>query len=130
MGPGNNILEVVDNYTCLGLEVNNDGIGEEKQRRINDGKVRRMTGMIMNGGIRSINKYEVGRSLWKGVTVPHCLYGSEITTYREADLNKLEKTQNIIGRWSLGALNSTAVEALKSEDGLEHLQGEDLKRKT
>ena len=53
--------------------------------------------MIMNG-IRSINKYEVGRSLWKDMAVPHCLYGSEITTYREADLSKLEKTQDIIGR--------------------------------
>ena len=57
----------------------------------------------------------------EGYGCSHCLYGSEITTYREADLNKLEKTPNIIGRWSLGAPNSTAVEALKSGDGLEHL---------
>ena len=61
---------MVDNYICLGLEVNNDGIGGEKQRRINSGKARRMIGMIMNGGIGSINKYEVGRSLWKDMAVP------------------------------------------------------------
>ena len=35
--------------------------------------------MILNGGSRVINKYEVGRNLWKGMAVPHCLYGAEVT---------------------------------------------------
>lgn len=30
-----------------------------------------MTGMIMNAGSRIVNKYEVGRSLWKGTAVPY-----------------------------------------------------------
>ena len=57
---GNNILEVVDRYTYLGLEVGKEGIGGEKQMKINEGKARRMTGMIINAGSRSVNKYEVG----------------------------------------------------------------------
>ena len=114
---GNSILEVVDKYTYLGLEINKEGVGGERQRKINEGKARRMTGMIINGGNRSINKYEIGRSLWKGMAVPYCLYGSEITYYREGDLTKLEKSQNIIGRWSLGVPNSTAVEAIRGEMG-------------
>ena len=44
---GNNILEVTNSYTYLGLKVNKDGIGGEKQRRINEGKARRMTGMLV-----------------------------------------------------------------------------------
>ena len=72
-----------------------------------------MTGMVINGGNRSINKYEIGRSLWKGMAVPYCLCGSEISYYCKGDLTKLEKSQNIIGRWSLGVPNSTAVEAIR-----------------
>ena len=114
---GNNILEVVDKYTYLGLEVSKEGIGGERQMKINEGKARKMTGMIVNAGSRSINKYEVGRSLWKGMAVPYCLYGSEITYYREGDLAKLEKTQNIVGRWGLGVPRSTAVEAIRGDMG-------------
>ena len=114
---GNNILEVVEKYTYLGIEVGQEGIGEEKQRKINEGKARRMAGMIINGGSRLVNKYEVGRSLWKGIALPYCLYGVEITTYRENDLMQLEKVQNIVGRWGLGAPRSTAVEAIRGDMG-------------
>ena len=114
---GNIILEVVEKYTYLGIEVGKEGIGEEKQRKINEGKARRMAGMIINGGSRLVNKYEVGRSLWKGIALPYCLYGVEITTYRENDLMQLEKVQNIVGRWGLGAPRSTAVEAIRGDMG-------------
>ena len=114
---GNSILEVVDKYTYLGLEVSKEGIGGERQMKINEGKARKMTGMVINAGNRSVNRYEVGRSIWKGMAVPYCLYGSEITYYREGDLGKLERTQNIVGRWGLGVPRSTAVEAIRGEMG-------------
>ena len=114
---GNNILEVVDKYNYLGLEIYQDGVGGEKQRKISEEKARKMTGMIINSGLRSVNRYEVGRSLWKAMAVPYCLYGSEITQYREGDISQLEKIQNIIGRWSLGVPASTAVEAIRGEMG-------------
>ena len=85
--------------------------------KINEGKARKMTEMIIDAGSRSINKYEVGRSLWKRMTVPYCLYGSEITYYREGDLAKLERSQNRIYRWGLGAPRSTAIEAIRGEMG-------------
>ena len=72
---------------------------------------------MINGGMRSINKYNLGRCLWKGMAVPYCLYGSEITHYTEGDLMKLEKIQNTIGRWSLGAPRCIAVEAIRGEMG-------------
>ncbi len=67
--------------------------------KINYGKARKMTGMIMNAGNRTINKSEIGRSLWKGMAVPYCLYGSDVTYYWEGDLAKLERMQNTVGRW-------------------------------
>ena len=114
---GNNILEVVEKYTYLGMEVSKEGIGQERQRKINEGKASRMSGMIINGGNMAMNKYSIGRSLWKGMAVPYCLYGSEITNYTETEIMKMEKVQNIVGRWSLGAPRSTGLEAIRGDMG-------------
>ena len=114
---GDTVLEVVDKFMYLGMEVSKEGIGGERQRRLNEGKARRMSGMIINGGSRVVNKYDIGRSLWKGVGVPYCLYGTEITYYREGDIAQLEKVQNVVGRWGLGAPRSTAVEAIRGDMG-------------
>ena len=81
-----------------------------------------MMGMIISAGSREINKYEHGRCLWKGMAVPHCLYGTEITNYRGEDLRRLEVIQNSVGRWCLGAPKSTATEALRGEMGWSSFQ--------
>ena len=62
----NIILEVQDSYIYRGLEVSKEGVGRSKNRRINEGKTRRMTSMI---NMRTVNKYEVGRSLGKVMAV-------------------------------------------------------------
>ncbi|XP_045104422.1 uncharacterized protein LOC123499955 [Portunus trituberculatus] len=59
----NYIPEVVEKYTYIGLEISNEGIRRERQKKINEGKERRAAGMIFNGENRVINKYEVGKSL-------------------------------------------------------------------
>lgn len=87
-------MEVVEKYTYLGIEVSKEGIGGNMQRKTNETKARKMVGMIMNGGSREINKYEYGRCLWKGMAVPHCMYGAEMTNYRKEDTRKLEVIQN------------------------------------
>lgn len=50
-----------------------------------------MEGMIINEGKSAINIYDPGRSLWKGVIVSHCLYGSEISHNKEGDITQLGK---------------------------------------
>ena len=119
---GNNVLEVVENYTYLGMEISKEGIGGSTQRKINESKARKIMGMIICAGSREINKYEHGRCLWKGMAVPHCLYGTEITNYRGEDLRRLEVIQNSVGRWCLGAPKSTATEALRGEMGWSSFQ--------
>ena len=49
---GDSILEVVENYKYLGIEVSNEGIGGARQRKINEGKARKVSGMIYNSGQR------------------------------------------------------------------------------
>ncbi len=72
----NYVLKVVEQYEILGLEVSKEGLGGDRQRKITEGKVRKMSGMVINGGAGVVNKFEVGRSLWKGVAVLYCLYRS------------------------------------------------------
>ena len=93
------------------------GIGGERQRKISECKARRGAGMILNGGSRVINKYEVGRSLWKGMAVPHCLYGAEIIRFTEKNIQELEKVQDMTGRWGLGANRHTRLEAVRGDMG-------------
>lgn len=69
-------------YAYQGSEVNKEGIGE-KQRKVKEGKARGMSWVIINGGNNVVNKYDECRSMWKGVGVPYCLCGSEITQYRK-----------------------------------------------
>lgn len=73
--------------------------------------------MILNGECSVINKYEVGRSLWKGMAVPHCLCGAEIIRFTEKDIQELEKVQYMTGRWALGANRYTGVEAARGDMG-------------
>lgn len=69
-----------------------------KKRRLNEGKPRKMTGMIVNGGNRQINENEVEISPLEGVAVPYCQYGTEITIYQEGDITNIENVQKIVGR--------------------------------
>ena len=114
---GDNVLEVVERLSYLGIKISKEGIGDSEQRKCNESKARKMMGMIVSAGSREVNKYEHGRCLWKGMAVPHCLYGSEITNYRAEDIRKLEVIQSSMGRWCLGAPKSTAIEALRGEMG-------------
>ena len=114
---GNAVLEVVQRYCYLGMEISKEGIGGDLQRKANEGKARKMMGMIINGGSREINKYEYGRCLWKGMGVPKFMYGTELTNYRIQDVRKLDTIQNSIGRWCLGAPKCTAIEAIRGEMG-------------
>ena len=55
-------MEVVDRYTYLGLEVSKER-GGERQLKINYGKVRKITDMIVNAGSRTVSTYEVDINL-------------------------------------------------------------------
>ncbi|CAF2076495.1 unnamed protein product, partial [Rotaria magnacalcarata] len=114
---GDDILEIVNKYKYLGVEIRK-GDGKLKGMiRNNESKAGKVAGLIRNTTWRCSNKYEVGRVLWKGVGVPRCLYGAEVLGFTQAEVNKLEKVQRQVGRLSLGAKKYTANEAIGGELG-------------
>lgn len=66
-GHGQGVLCNSDvNYTYLGLEISKEGIGVDKQRKVNEREARRMSCVVINAGGSSIKKYKVGRNHWNG----------------------------------------------------------------
>lgn len=49
---GNTILEVVDKYVYLDMEISKEGVSGEKWRKANEKKTRKVSGMIQNGEAR------------------------------------------------------------------------------
>lgn len=60
---GSTVMEVFDKYVYLRLEIGKEGVGGEKQKKPNEGKARKMVGMILNEGSMVINEFEVSKSL-------------------------------------------------------------------
>ena len=61
------------------------------------------------------SKYDVLREVWKSVAVPGIMYGMDVFTWSENDVNMLEVGQNRIGRMALNAPRYAAVEALRGD---------------
>ena len=51
------------------------------------------------------------------MAVPHCLYGAEVTTFTEKDIQELDKVQDMTGRWTLAANICTGLEAVRGDMG-------------
>lgn len=58
-----------------------------------------MSGMVISGGTRIVDKLWVVRSLWKGEAILYCLYRSEVTRYQGGDITQLKKLQNVVDIW-------------------------------
>lgn len=67
-----------------------------------------MSGMIINGRNRVVNKYDEG----KGVTMPYCLWGRN-NALQKGTLHNWKKVQNTVGRWELEAFLRTVAEAIR-----------------
>ena len=63
------------------------------------------------------NRYEVVRGLWKGVAIPSIMYGLETFVWPKKDMDRLEVSQNKVGRVALGANRYAAVEAIRGDMG-------------
>ena len=63
------------------------------------------------------NKYIVVRELWKTVAVPSTMYGMNIISWNEGDMQKFEVIQSKLSRVALGASGYAAVETLRGDMG-------------
>lgn len=64
-------------------------------------------------------KYDVLRlrEVWKSVAVHSVMYGMQVITWGESEMDKLEVGQNRIGRLALNAPRYAWVEALRGDKG-------------
>ena len=55
--------------------------------------------------------------LWKGLAVPSIMYGANVLTWTDCEMQKLETIQNKVGRVALGANGYSGVEAIRGDMG-------------
>ena len=63
------------------------------------------------------NKYTGCRELWKGLAVPSIMYGVNVLTWNDSEVQKLDVIQNKVGRVALGANGYAGVEAVREDIG-------------
>ena len=73
--------------------------------------------IIRNASAQRENKYMVARELWKAIAVPKIMSNDEVIGLKKKHLQQMEKTQNQIARFALGAPKYAAVESLRGEMG-------------
>lgn len=108
----------VEEYEYLGVTIKATGQGMfryhmDKVRQ----KVNRSKGMIKLTAGNSFNKVFTGRVLWERVAIPGMLYGLDVMSISEKDMDWMEKVQNEMGKWLLGAPPCVATEAVLGELG-------------
>ena len=85
-------LEIVDEIKYLGLIINKDGMENEKNRIRN--KAEKMYGIINGKTNCRINKYEIIRGLWKGMTMPTIMYRLEVIAWGKKEIKRIEVVKN------------------------------------
>jgi len=108
----------VEDYEYLGVKIKATGQGMfryhvEKIKQ----KVNRAKGMIKITSGNSFNRVFTGRVLWERVAVPGMLYGLDVVSISEKDMDWMEKAQKEMGKWLLGAPPCVATEAVLGELG-------------
>ncbi|MPC37532.1 hypothetical protein E2C01_031014 [Portunus trituberculatus] len=51
------------------------------------------------------------------MAVPHCLYGAELIRFTEKNIQELDKVQDMVDRWALGANRCIGLEAVRGDTG-------------
>ena len=66
---------------------------------------------------RSCNKLLIGKSFWKSIVLPSVLYGTNIINLTEDNINQLQKIENSVYRFILGAAHYSPNVTLRGEIG-------------
>ena len=108
----------VDEYEYLGVKIKTTGKGMFRYQveKIKQ-KVNRTKGMIKATALNSFNRAYTARVLWDRVAIPGMIYGLDVISVSEGDIQGMEKAQNEMGKWILGAPPCTATEAVLGELG-------------
>ena len=89
----------------------------DKNKAVKIAKANQWLGIMNNAARFRANRYETVRCLWKSLRVPSIMYGAEIMTWNQSEIDKLEVIQNKVGRVGLGANKFVGIEAIRGEMG-------------
>ena len=112
---GDTELRQTEAYKYLGVWMSPSGCERTKNEKIS--LVNQWVGRLGSVARMRACKYDVLREVWKSVAVPSVMYGMEVLSWNESEVDKLEVGQNRIGRLALNAPRYAAVEALRGDMG-------------
>ena len=110
-------VEVRNNIKYLGIEISNSRNMFKNQKSIMIGKAQKMANITYSVIAKSCNKLLIGKTYWKSLVLPSILYGSNVMTLTEVEINKLQTIENGVYRQILGAPRYAANAALRGEIG-------------
>ena len=112
---GDQVIQRVSEYKYLGVWLNEKGCEKAKAEIIR--KARQWYGRLSSVSRFRANGYEIMRGLWKGMAVPGIMYGMNVMTWTNSEIDKLDVIQNRVGRVALGANRYVGVEAIRGDMG-------------
>ena len=110
-------IEVVKDFKYLGLILDDEDDIYTKQKEGMLSKAKRHENMTYQVVENSCNRVLIGKTYWKSMVLPTTLYGAGLMNVNEAQIGKLQSTENGVYRKILGARENTVVEVLRGEIG-------------
>ena len=77
----------------------------------------------------SCNRVLIGKTYWKSVVLPALLFASSVIVWSRNELERLQRDENKVWRFILGAPSYTAVAALRGDLGASCMKMRDAKTK-
>ena len=115
-------IEIAEQGKYLGMQMTNDKKWYRKhiEERVKKGvKMGNYISTIIGG---CCNRLLVGKTIWKNMALPSILYGQELIIYRQADMEKLQRTEYKAIRNVLKLPIYTPQEYLRGEMGVSAAQ--------
>ena len=115
-------MEVVRNMKYLGVEIcaQRDLFCKQRDRIVlQTGKMANMSYSVM---MKSCHKILIGKAYWKTMVLPSVLYGAELVTFRESDLNTMQIAENRVLRCMMQGPSYAPIAAMQGEVGITNMK--------
>ena len=122
------VLSETNFYKYLGIRFGRNKTYQHQKQYIKTSLPRRL-GMMKAKAKDTDNSIWIRNMLWKQITKPGLLYGSETIIYDKEWIRWLEAAQGKAGRWILGLPKTTSYLGVRGELGWSTMRGEIMKNK-
>lgn len=122
-------IAVVDSIKYLGIKISGDKdcFKKHKEEKILCSKgLSNLTYSVISN---SCNKVMIGKTYWKSVALTSILYGTAVLTWNKNELVELQREENKVWRFILGAPGYVSIAALRGELGASNMVMRDMKTK-